>query len=261
MRGAVVFFGLLALAAAGDGRPDVERFPVEIRAIRDVNVPAEVSGRVLTRPENEHAAVKAGEVVVTLDKKLLRAAVDASRAAARRAKARHEFAALELKRVVGLWNSKSVGRAEVDLAQVTEREAKASVESAEAKAAEFETRLERASIRAPFDGRLVRVYAKAGEYLRTGATAFRIIDDSALKIVVYVPARALARLKPGRLLRVEPDRDLAALNLPPLEAAVFAVAPAAEGRARTFRVEVRARDKSGRWRPGMTGLIAPARGG
>ena len=260
MRKAVALLVLAAWAPAGD-RPQVERFPVEIRAIRDVRVPAEVSGRVLTRPKNEHAAVKAGQIIVTLDPKLLLAAVNASRAAARRAKARHEFAAIELKRVVGLWNTKSVGRAEVDLAEVTEREAKAGVESAEAKAEEFETRLERASIRAPFDGKLVRVHPKAGEYLRTGATAFRIIDDSALKIVVYVPARALARLEPGRMLRVEPDPDLAALKLPPLDARVFAVAPAAQGRARTCRVEAHTRDKSGRWRPGMTGLFAPVRGG
>ena len=98
-----------------------------------------------------------------------------------------------------------------------------------------------------------------GEYLRIGETAFRIIDDSSLKIVLYVPARALGRVKAGTVLRVGSDPELASLKLPTLEAKVFAVAPAAEGKARTFRIEARARDKSGRWRPGMTGVVSLAR--
>ena len=78
---------------------------------------------------------------------------------------------------------------------------------------------------------------------------------SRLKIIVYVPARLLPRVRPGAKLRIESDPEDAALKLPVLEAKVFSRASAAEGKARTFRVETRVVDKSGKWRPGMTGRI------
>ncbi len=56
----------LAVGAAGAPSPGFE-FAAEVLAVRDVRVPAEVAGRVVQRPENETAAVKADEVVVALD--------------------------------------------------------------------------------------------------------------------------------------------------------------------------------------------------
>jgi RND family efflux transporter MFP subunit len=250
---------LLVGAAAGlaPGAPEDRRaalFAAEVRAVRDVRVPAEVAGRVLQRPVDEHPAVKAGEVVVTLDAALLRAATRAAEAAARRAKARHEYAQVELKRVKLLYEKKSIGEADLDQASVAAREAEAGMHAAEAQAREFETRLDRAAIRAPFPGKLVRIYPETGEYMRVGETAFRIIDDSALKIVLYVPGRMLDSVKPGTVLRLQPEPG--GRRMATLEAKVRSVAPAAEGRARTFRVEARASDASGRWRPGMTGVVA-----
>lgn len=253
-RFAVIPVVLLAATLAAGGPPvGADEVPAEIQALRDVRVPAEVSGRVLLRPENESAAVKRGEVVVTLDNVLLGAVARAARASARRAKARHEWAQIELKRVEGLFERQSVGQADVDAALVAAREAEANLAAAEATAKEMETRLERARIVAPFDGKLVRVYPQAGEYMRVGETAFRIIDDSSLKVILYVSARQLPRVKTGTKLSVESDVE--GLELPVLNGKVFSVAPAAEGKSRTFRVEVRAIDKSGRWRPGMTGRV------
>ena len=252
MRITLLSIALVATLAAG-APADRTTIPVEIRALRDVRVPAEVSGRVLKRPDNESAVVKRGEVVVTIDSVMLRALARAARAAARRAEARHDWTQIELKRVLGLVERGTVGQAELDLAEVAAREAEAGLAAAEARKVEVETRLERARIIAPFDGQLVRVYPQTGEYLRVGDTAFRIIDDSSLKIIVYVPARLLPRMQPGAMLRVE--SDVKELKLPVLEAKVFSLAPAAEGRARTFRVEARVQDRSGKWRPGMTGRI------
>jgi RND family efflux transporter MFP subunit len=252
MRIMFLSLALAATLASGAQNRRVE-IAVEIQALRDVRVPAEVSGRVLTRPDNESAVVKAGEVVVTIDSVLLQAGARAARALEARAKARREWARIELERVVALVGKGTVGRAELDQAQVAAREAEATLLAAAAQVVEVETRLDRARIVAPFDGKLVRVYPQAGEYMRVGETAFRIIDDSSLKIIVYVAARLLPRMQPGVALRIE--TDVKGLELPVLHAQIFSVAAAAEGRARTFRVEARVRDKSGKWRPGMTGRL------
>ncbi len=252
MRIMFLSLALAATLASGAQNRRVE-IAVEIKALRDVRVPAEVSGRVLKRPDNESAVVKAGEVVVTIDSVLLQAGANAVRAAAARAKAHHEWTEIELRRVVALAGKGTVGEAELDKARVAAREADATLRAAEAQAVEVETRLARTRIVAPFGGKLVRVYPQAGEYMRVGETAFRIIDDSILKIIAYVGARLLPRMRPGVTLRIE--TDIKGLKLPVLHAKIFSVAAAAEGRARTFRVEARVRDKSGRWRPGMTGRI------
>ena len=238
---------------------EVFRIAAEVLALRDVRVPAEVAGRVVERPDDETAAVKAGEVVVTLDDVFLSALARGARAAVERAEARVEWTRLELKREKELFERGSVGQANLDKAELTLREAAANLVAAEAAAEEAEARWKRAKIRAPFDGRLVRVKPERGEYLRVGETAFRIVDDSALRVVAYVPAQRVAEIKVGQTVRVRADFERA--DRPPLEAKVFSVAPAAEGRARTFRVETRLKDGARRLRPGMAAELAFTPGG
>jgi membrane fusion protein (multidrug efflux system) len=242
----------LAVGAAGAPPPGFE-FAAEVLAVRDVRVPAEVAGRVVQRPENETAAVKADEVVVTLDDVFLAAASQAAQAAADRAEAQQEWAVLEFGRIKKLFDRKTIGEAEFDQGTLKLREARTRVIAAKAVAHEAERRLARTRIRAPFAGKLVRIYPQRGEYLQIGATAFRIVDDSAFKVITYVPADRIHLLKVGQKVALAPDR--AESPLPLLEATVFSIAPAAEGRARTIRVEARARDASGRWRPGLTGRL------
>jgi len=244
----------LAVGAVGAPAPGFE-FAAEVQAVRDVRVPAEVAGRVVQRPKNETLAVRADEVVVALDDVFLAAASQAAQAAADRAVARQEWSELEFGRIKKLFDKKTIGEAELDQGTLRLREARTRVTAAQAVAHEAEQRLARTRIRAPFAGKLVRIYPQRGEYLRIGATAFRIVDDSAFKIITYVPADRIRLLKVGQKVAVAPER--AGSPRPVLEATVYSIAAAAEGRARTIRVEARARDASGRWRPGMTGRLRP----
>jgi len=246
----------LGPAAAAPPPPAPFDVPAELLALRDVRVPAEVAGRVVRRPEDETKSVAKDEVVVALDDVFLAALARAARANADRAQARRDWAQLEFERVGTLLEKGSVNQAEFDQAQLTLREAAASLVAAEATADEAQRRLERAQIRAPFAGKLVRVYPETGEYLQVGATAFRIVDDTGLRVVAYVSAEIVARLEPGQEVSVRAER--ADEQLPPFTAKIFSIGPAAEGAARTFRVEARAPRPPGRWRPGMTARLAPA---
>lgn len=225
----------------------------EVLALRDVDVPAEVSGRVVTRPDDETITVEKGEVVVALDDAIARQVARAARADADRAKARAEWTATELKRETALAEKGTSGEAALDRARMNRREAAASLVAAEAAAAEAEERLARTRIAAPFAGRLVRVLPERGEYLRVGETAFRIVDDARLRVVAYLDGAQVARLKVGQAVRVRADFDDAA----PIRAArVFSIAPAAEGAARTFRVEARLDNPRGLLRPGVTARLS-----
>jgi membrane fusion protein (multidrug efflux system) len=260
--GWLALLGLVMGAAGAPAQAPGFDFAAEVLAVRDVRVPAEVAGRVVERPENETVAVEADEVVVALDDVFLAAASQAAQAAADRAVAQQEWAVLDFGRIEKLFERKTIGQAEFDQGSLRLREARTRVIAAKAVALEAQRRLERTKIRAPFSGKLVRIYPERGEYLQVGAPAFRIVDDTSFKVITYVPAARIGLLKVGQKAALVPDfGSSSSSSTPPvLEVTIFSIAAAAEGRARTIRVEARARDASGRWHPGMTGRLQPTEG-
>jgi len=220
-----------------------------------------VAGKVVRRPDDDTQAVEKGAVVVTLDDRILETVARGAEAALEQASARLEWARLESERAGRLRATGAVGEAEDDRARMQLREAAAARRAAEAALAEARERLARTRLRAPFAGRLVRIEREAGEYIRAGETAFRIVDDSAIRVIAYAPARVVGRLEVGQPVRVGAAYDDGTLG-PAHAARLFAIAPAAEGRSRTFRVEARL-DRPEDMRPGMAGYLelppAPAK--
>ncbi|MDH3590259.1 MAG: efflux RND transporter periplasmic adaptor subunit, partial [Planctomycetota bacterium] len=197
--------------------------------------------------------VKKGEVVVRLDDQLFGTIARGAEASLARAHARRDWSRRELERITQLFKRGTIGLAEHDRAEVAVREADAGVLAMEAALQEARIRLERTRIVAPFDGRLVRIYPDAGEYVREGATVFRIIDVSQLRVVVNVPAHLVGLLEIGREVGVTADFESGKALL--RRGRIFSIAPAADGASRTYRVEARLEDATKRLRPGMAAWL------
>lgn len=244
-----------APSGAGDGaaNPEATGFSASVLALRDARVPAEVPGRVVKRLQDESASVKEGDPIVWLDDVLAKAALRTAEAERKQAQATLDWAKLELGRLQVLRDRGSIELEALDRAEVASRRAVAGVEAADARVHEVRTRLERAVIRAPFAGKLVRIHPQEGEYLRPGDTAFRLIDDSSLRIVAYVDASQLPLLRPGGSLEVRSELP----RLKPLEARIVSVAPGTATQTRRFRVEARVDKPDPAWRPGMTAVARP----
>jgi len=248
----------LALSALAE-EPDTLTVVAEVKALRDVRVPAEIAGRVLRRPDDESRVVRKGDVVVQLDDVLPKAAYERAKAAREQAVEQLKLAEIEYNRDKKLAESGSVVEARLDATRSRYRQAMAALNVTEALLRTASIRLEHTRITAPFDGRLVRVYPETGEYLQLGSTAFRVIDDSTLRVIAYVSAEAVAGITPGAAVLLTNDNEK--LRLSPLPGRVFSVAPAAEGKARTFRIESRfarpagALKRARRWRAGMVGQL------
>ena len=248
-----------ALAAAPSGagngaaNPEATGFSASVLALRDARVPAEVPGRVVKRLQDESASVKEGDPIVWLDDVLAKAALRTAEAERKQAQATLDWAKLELGRLQILRDRGSIELEAFDRAEVASRRAVAAVEAADARVHEVRTRLERTVIRAPFAGKLVRIHPQKGEYLRPGDTAFRLIDDSSLRIVAYVDASQLPLLRPGGSLAVRSELP----KLKPLEARIVSVAPGTATQTRRFRVEARVDKPDPAWRPGMTAVARP----
>ncbi len=248
-----------ALAAAPSGagngaaNPEATGFSASVLALRDARVPAEVPGRVVKRLQDESASVKEGDPIVWLDDVLAKAALRTAEAERKQAQATLDWTKLELGRLQILRDRGSIELEAFDRAEVASRRAVAAVEAADARVHEVRTRLERTVIRAPFAGKLVRIHPQKGEYLRPGDTAFRLIDDSSLRIVAYVDALQLPLLRPGGSLAVRSELP----RLKPLEARIVSVASGTAAQTRRFRVEARVNKPDPLWRPGMTAVARP----
>jgi len=110
-----------------------------------------------------------------------------------------------------------------------------------------QTKLEKSTIRAPFDGVVgVRLVA-IGDYVKEGQDLVPIQDTATVKAEFRVPERYLAQLKAGQ--RVDVDSD--ALAQRRFNARVDFVDPRVDANARSVLVRARVANADGALRPGM----------
>ncbi len=183
---------------------------------RDALVAAQVVGRVLHIEVREGDQVAAGQVVARIDDAPLVDSAHQAEAALARARAEYQNAQTTLARVQRVFEHGIAARQEVDDAAAKEASAKAARAEAEAAARQAHRQIERASVRSPLAGVVLKVLRKTGELVDgTPATPIaEIADTSELELVADVPAQDLVRLRRGALatlkLSAMPDREFKA---------------------------------------------------
>lgn len=65
-----------------------------------------------------------------------------------------------------------------------------------------EERLAMTTLRAPFDGRVAEIKARAGQHLRRGEAVMELTEQGDLEIISQVPSGWVSRLRPGNLIWV-----------------------------------------------------------
>lgn len=176
--------------------------PGAVESRTKVVISAQVSARIVALPKREGEAVKAGDLLVRLDDRDLRAALEAARADLKAEESRLEGvranlanATAELGRRRELFDSKDISRAELDLAEAEFRRAQATVEAAmhgidasRQRIIRAERDLDNTVITAPFDGTVTRVNAEVGELVLVGtlnnpASAIMEVHDLSTMLV------------------------------------------------------------------------------
>jgi len=115
---------------------------------------------------------------------------------------------------------------------------------------------------APVDGTVLGRWAEPGEVLAAGVPALTLGETARTWVRVYVPARALDRVRPGQPVEVA----LADAGAPPLAGTVQSVSPRAEFTPRValtederadllFGVRVAVRDSAGRAKAGLPATV------
>ncbi|MEO1014217.1 MAG: efflux RND transporter periplasmic adaptor subunit [Pseudomonadota bacterium] len=204
------------------------------RSIRSVDITSEVAGIVVDVRFTPGQAVKAGDVLLRLDDREQRIALE-------RAKAQYPIARRNARRFAALARDDAGSQVEADTA-ATEAERLA----AEVKSAEFE--LSRRTISAPFDGVLGLADIEPGD-LVSAAQLVVSIDDTRRMIVAFpVPQEA------SRDVAIGQEAELIDPRAPGgrIPGAVTAIDSRVDPAARTLMVEGTFENEDGAIRPGAT---------
>jgi membrane fusion protein (multidrug efflux system) len=147
--------------------------PAQVEAWVDLQVSAEVSGKVVSVPLSEGAHVRKGDVLAVIDTRDYENDLASIRA-------EYELAEMNLARTKNLFEEKLITKARLDSDAAHADNLRASLQNAE-------LRLERCRIKAPISGIVNHLDAKDGLHLNVQDPVAIILDISRVKVSAGIP--------------------------------------------------------------------------
>lgn len=187
---------------------DAVRFSGSVEPVVQVDLKAEISGRILSLPVEEGAMVKKGAVLAQLDPEPYQLKVDRAVLAVDRAKLVLSTAERDLRRIEALLSTGTVSKDAVEDLGTAKRKAELDLRDAALQLREAKKDLASAQIRAPMDGQLIALDVEEGEMVASaeaasgGTTMGVVADPSRMKVEVEVGELDYPRLKLGMRVAV-----------------------------------------------------------
>lgn len=195
--------------------------PGATRPARAVTLGASFDARLMELLVEEGAAVRKGDIIARLDARVVAASLELAREEAGHT-ARMERARAQLKRDLQIlqrmkdaFERGGANAMEVDDAQTSVDLARAELDEAlEIRAAaarrvqQAAARLEEHTIRAPFDGVVLRLATDEGAVLRTGDPIAELADVQTVTVDLYLPAETALSLELGALYALRLDAPI-----------------------------------------------------
>lgn len=205
--------------------------------------------------------VKAGEVVIKLDRtnfalgvKQARAALASAQAAISQDEAQFDHAEKEYRRATELLEEKVIPQSRFDASEAAFKSDKEAISSARAQRdqakATLETALEHlkdAEIRSPIDGIVVERNVEIGQAVAPGSRLLRIVDQTSLNLDVDLPEADIGRLAIGTAAVITTD----AFPGHEFSGKTSVVNPMVDRKTRTFRMRIKVPNPSGNLVDGM----------
>src|SRR5581483_6265700 len=195
--------------------------------------------------------VQKGTVLAVVSEQSYRDKLQQANAQLSRAQAEYEKAKLSFDRVSALYASKSATKPDFDSAQAQLDSTTAAVSGAKADVNEATTALGYCSLRAPFDGWIVKRSVDTGSFVGLATNGFTIANTQTVKAVFGLPDTAVGRVRLGQRLSISTD----ALTQP-FAGQITAISPAADPKSRVFSVEVTIPNARNQLKSGMIASLA-----
>src|SRR4051812_47925568 len=257
---------------------------VVLRLLSEAEVPAQEAGVITGVAVVEGQRVKQGELLAQIDDQVARLAAEATKAKydISRAKATNDVrlryaqkatdvSEAELRRSTeSIENfAKSVSQSQLDVEQLTVQKNRLEAEQArheqevavlemkreEAELNAAKAQITRRRIAAPFDGVIVQIYARKGEWAEPGQKALRIVNVDKLKAEGFIPAEEATDNVVGRSIKlaVEPSAERKTFD-----GKIVFVSPEVDPITRQVRVWAEIDNRNGRLRPGQSARMVLA---
>ncbi len=139
----------------------------------ELQLVAEVSGKVIEKVVQEGIPVAQGDIIAKIDSRDYKNAYQS-------AKASYELAVADLERLQKLYNQKVTPQSQLDTARAQVLNTKAATENAT-------LALERCIIKAPFSGFVNRLFVEEGQYLDVAKPVAEILQIDRIKVRVGIP--------------------------------------------------------------------------
>ena len=183
----------------------------KVKAQADVDISADVMGRIEELPVEEGDAVKDNQLLVKIDDRSRRMDVAQARGSLLSAKSGLEKSRLDLNREKGLFKKDLSSQALLDIVQNAYDQAEALVQVYQASLDRSQDQLDKCTIRSPMEGIVTKLNSEKGENVVLGTmnnpgTVIMVISDlSAMEIEAEVDETDIARVGMGQEVEISLD--------------------------------------------------------
>ena len=219
-----------------------------ITSARVANLSTEVSGRVDKVNVEVGDRVKAGAPLIELDREIERLTLESLRAATIQARAELADATRRFKDAQRLRQQKSISENELRLLEAEVEVDAATLKQKKAEEERQQARVERHTLRAPYDGVVTERHAESGEWIVPGTPVLKLVADDQLRIEFRVPQEFFNRIDENSVITLTldamPDREF--------NGSIAAIVPVSDFSSRTFLVHVTIDSGDAQITPGMS---------
>jgi len=183
----------------------------KVKAQSDVQISADVMGRIEKMPVREGDTVRTGQLLVQIDSRSREMDVAQAKGSLLSANSALETASINLEREKQLFQKNLSSQASLDLAQSNYDQAYAQVQVSQANLDGAQDQLEKTTIRAPMSGVITKLNSEVGENVVIGTmnapgTVIMVISDlSAIEIEADVDETDVASVKLGQDVKIALD--------------------------------------------------------
>jgi membrane fusion protein (multidrug efflux system) len=195
-------------------------------------VASELSGLAEVVRFEEGQRIKKGQVLIELGSDILKKRLQANSATYEEFLSELEIARIELKRRENLFKTKSISEQTFDENRYRVKGLEKRAASLKAEVERIEIELQKKTIRAPFNGVVIKRLVDRGEWLSEGATVAVLAKDDVVDIVANVSEKFIPYVNVGMQVRCTVNGD-------EFTGTVIAVVPRGDVATRTFPIKIR----------------------
>ena len=200
----------------------------------------------------EGESFKKGEIIAQLDDRTYRQVLNKAISTEKESKANCLFAEKYYKSSLNLFKKGFQGEEQLNKAKLDFEIAKSKLNAAEAQRALIELQLNACTIKAPFDGRLIKKAIQEHEFVRSGQPFMSIIDDNKLLAVMHLPSHQKNVIKIGDKIKMRVDETKTVHT-----GSVYEISGEIDPGSRTLEIKAIINNNPGKLTAGMSGVLLP----